>query len=155
MTTDEDIKYDRNLLGVAHRFGPFVITREMILEFSTSTGEVNPIYVNEEKAKASEHAGLIAPPTFCHLLITSVNRPDIKLEFGDTGLLARQTIDNLAPIRPGDILEATIKLKEVYAKKGRSGKMVFTVWETLFTNQQGEIVTRMRESFVRRKTRAQ
>jgi acyl dehydratase len=155
MTTEEDIKYDRNLVGVEHTIGPFIITREMILEFSAATGEVNPLYTDEVKAKASKYGGLIAPPTFCHIFITSINRPDIKLDFGDTGLFAGQTIENMSPIRPGDILNATVKLKEVYTKRGRSGKMVFAVWETSFTNQEGEAVVRVRESFVRKKSRKQ
>lgn len=153
MSTEEEIKYDRSLLGVEHPMGPFTITREMILEFSISTGEVNPLYTDEEKAKASKYGGLIAPPTFCNIFITNIHRPDIKLEFGDAGLLASQTIENIAPVRPGDTLSATIKLKEVYAKGGRSGKMVFAVWETRFTNQEGKTVTRVRESFVRKKGR--
>jgi len=155
MTTEEEIKFDRNLLGVEHPFGPFVITKEMILDFSRSTDEVNPLYIDEEEAKASEHGSLIAPPTFCNIFITNANRPDIKLEFGDTGLLTSQTIENLAPIRPGDTLDATIKLKEVYAKKGRSGKMVFAFWETRFANQEGKTVVRIRESFAQKKSQKQ
>ena len=147
MTSEEEIKYDRDLLGVEHRFGPFNITTEMILKFSTCTGDTNPLYSDQEKARKSVYGSLIAPPTFCHLFITDLNRPDIKLEFGDTGLLARQTIENLVPIRPGDRLDATIKLKEVYTKRGRSGEMAFIVWETCLTNQDAEIVTRMHESF--------
>jgi 3-hydroxybutyryl-CoA dehydratase len=155
MTTEEDIKYDRNLLGVEHPLGPFHITTEMILDFSTSTGEVNPLYIDEDKAKASEHGGLIAPPTFCNIFIAGTTRPDIKLEFGNLGLFAGQAIENLAPIRPGDMLEGKMKLKEVYAKTGRSGQMVFAVWETTFTNQKGETVALVRDSFVRRKSQKQ
>ena len=53
-------------------------------------------------------------------------------------------------MRPGDTLETKTKLKEVYAKTGRSGKMVFAVWETSLTNQNGDTVALVRESFVRR-----
>lgn len=155
MTTQEDLKYDRNLLGVEHPVGPFLITKEMILEFSITTGEINPLYIDEEKAMASKHGGLIAPPTFCNIFITGIHRPDIRLEYGDTRLLAGQTIENLASVQPGDTLDATIKLKEVYAKRGRSGKMVFAVWETRFTNQEGVTVARVCESFVRTKSQKQ
>ena len=55
MTTDEGIKYDRSLLGVEQAIGSFEVTREMILDFSESTGETNPLYVDEEKAKESEY----------------------------------------------------------------------------------------------------
>ena len=153
MTTDEGIKYDRSLLGVEQSIGSFEVTRDMILDFSESTGETNPLYVDEEKAKESEYGSLIAPPTFCNIFINGISRPDIKLEFGDIGFFAGQAIESLAPIKPGDTLDTKTKLKEVYAKTGRSGKMVFAVWETSFTNQNGDTVGLVQESFVRRESR--
>ena len=33
MTTDEDIKYDRSLLGLEHPVGTFHVTKEMIVSF--------------------------------------------------------------------------------------------------------------------------
>lgn len=150
MTTDEDIKYDRSLLGVEHPVGTFEVTKEMIVKFAKSSGETNPIYVDEEKAKESRYGGLIAPPTFCNIFISGGKRPDAKIEFGDLSFFAGQAIETLLPVRPGDTLETKTKLKEVYAKTGRSGKMVFAVWETSLTNQNGDTVALVRESFVRR-----
>jgi acyl dehydratase len=150
MATEDEITYDRSQLGVEHHIGAFSITREMILDFATSTGETNPIYCDEEQAKASAYGGLIAPPTLCNIFVDGLRRPDIKLTFGDVGLFASQAIDNVSPIRPGDTLEARTYLKEVYEKTGRSGKMVFVVWETRFTNQHGDTAVRVRDSFVRR-----
>ena len=148
MTTDEDIKYDRSLLGLEHPVGTFHVTKEMIVSFARATGETNPLFTDEEKAKEFEYGGIIAPPTFCNIFTTGLKRPDIKLEFGDIGLFAGQAVDWLAPVRPGDELKATTRLKDVYAKTGRSGKMVFEVWETSFTNQNGEVVNLVRESSV-------
>ena len=153
MTTDDDIKYDRSLLGVSKPLGQFQVTAQMILDFSESCGETNPVHSDEAKAKESEFGSLIAPPTFCNVFVNGLSRPDIKLEFGDIGFFAGQAIENLAPIRPGDTLNASTKLKEVYAKTGRSGKMVFAVWETSFTNQNDEDVARVQESYVRRNSR--
>ncbi len=146
MATEEEITYDRSLLGVEHLIGSFRVTRDMILAFSKSVGETHPLYSDE--AKASDHGELMAPPTFCSIFIDGFRRPDIKLEFGDLGLFASQAIENLSPIQPGDTLEAKTKLKEVYAKTGRSGKMVFVVWETGFTNQRGSTVVLIRDAFV-------
>ncbi|MCI0440289.1 MAG: MaoC family dehydratase N-terminal domain-containing protein [Chloroflexi bacterium] len=147
MTSDNDIRYDRSLLGVEHTIGAFRVTREMIAAFARSTGETNRAYFDEG---ASKDGDVIAPPTFCNALVNGSTRPDIGLEFGDVGLFAGQAIESLAPIRAGDTLEARTKLKEVYAKTGRSGKMVFIVWETRFTNQRGETVALVQESYVRR-----
>ncbi|MBM3222980.1 MAG: MaoC family dehydratase, partial [Candidatus Tectomicrobia bacterium] len=76
--------------------------------------------------------------------------PDIQLAFGEMTLFANQAIEPLAPIKAGDTLEARTKLQEVYAKTGRSGTMVFMVWETSFMNQHGTTVLRVQDSFVRR-----
>ncbi len=150
MTTDLDIEYDRSLLGVEHPVGSFDVTKEMIVGFAQSTGETNPMYLDEEKAGQSQYGGLIAPPTFCNIFISGAKRPDAKIQFGELSFFAGQAIESLSPVRPGDTLEASTKLKEVYAKTGRSGKMVFAVWETSLTNQTGETVALVRESFVRR-----
>ncbi len=150
MVTEEAMRYDRSQLGVKHHIGTFHITREMILAFATSTAETNPMYSDEEYARASAHGGLIAPPTLCNIFVDGLKRPDIKLTFGEVSLFASQAIENVSPIRPGDTLEAETHLKEVYEKTGRSGKMVFVVWETSFTNQDGEIAVCVRDSYVRR-----
>ena len=71
-------------------------------------------------------------------------------EFGDTGFFAGQAIESLRPVRVDDMLEATTRLKDVYAKTGRSGTLVFAVWKTELINQDDEVVAVARESFVRR-----
>ena len=153
MATDDEIKYDRSLLGVSNSLGQFQVTAQMILDFAQSCGETNPVHSDEARARESEFGGLIAPPTFCNVFVNGMSRPDIKLEYGDIGFFAGQAIESLAPIKPGDTLDTKTKLKEVYAKTGRSGKMVFAVWETSFTNQNGDIVGLVQESFVRRESR--
>ena len=150
MATDEEITYDRSFLDVEHPMGTFHVTKEMIVGFARITGETDPLFIDEERADGSEHGGLIAPPTFCNLFTSGRSLPDIKLEFGDTAFFAGQAIEYLGDVRPGNTLEARTKLKEVYAKTGRSGKMVFEVWETRFTNQKGDGVSLVRESFVHR-----
>ena len=153
MRTDEGSDYDRSLLGVDHPTGTFQVTREMIVKFARSTGETDPAYADEQSAAESEGGGLEAPPTFCNVFISGAKRPDIKLNFGDMGFFAGQAIECLVPVRPNDTLDGKTKLKEVYAKTGRSGKMVFAVWETSFTNQNGETVALVQESFVQRNRR--
>lgn len=150
MASEEDIEYDRTMLDVDHHIGTFPITREMILAFAECTEETHPLYSDKEAAKASKYGDLIAPPTFSNIFVDGFKRPDIGLKFGDVGLFASQAIESVSPIRPGDTLEATTRLKDVYSKTGRSGKMVFVVWETRFSNQNGETVVLVSDSFLRR-----
>ena len=146
MTTDEGIVYDRSLLGVETDIGTFELTREMLLGFAKSTGETNPRYVGDENGEGD----IVAPSTICNVFVSGVSRPYIKLEFGEISFFAGQSIECKAEIRPGDVLSASPKLDHVYAKTGRSGKMVFAVWETHFKNQDDTTVALVTESFVRR-----
>ena len=150
MTAEQEIKFDRSLLGVEHPVGTFTVTREMIVAFARSTGETRPAYVGD----GSGSDDVVAPMTFCNVFTSGVTRPDIKLEFGDVGLFAGQSIESRFTVSPGDTLSATTMLKDVYAKTGRSGTMVFAVWQTKFTNQRGDTVALVEESFVRRNRRS-
>ncbi len=150
MTTDEDIRFDKDMLGVDHDAGVFQAARERMTAFALATSQTDPIYLDDEKGAEAGYGGIIAPPTFCNLFTGAVARPDIGLQFGDLSFHAGQAIENRSPVRPGDTLTARTRLKEVYPKTGRSGKMVFEVWETTFTNQRGETAATVRESFVHR-----
>ena len=145
MVVDESIDFDRSQLGVEHVLGTWTITRDMIVRFARATSDADPRYDGEGSGET-----LMAPPTFCNALTSGGGRPDIKLAFGNAQLFAGQAIDCIELVREGDTLTATTWLKDVYAKTGRSGKMAFMVWETVFTNQHRCQVVRVRESYVQR-----
>ena len=145
-----ELEYNRDLYGVEHRAGPFEITYEVIQTFNRSIGETNPVFVDEAAARAAGHAGTLAPATLVTMLVRNVELPDIDLNFGTTRFHAGQRVQSRAPIVAGDSLTASSHLKEVYPKTGRSGTMVFTVWETTFTNQNGVVVAEVQESYAAR-----
>ena len=145
-----ELHYDRSLYGKEHLAGPFEITTELVQAFTLSVGETNPVALDEAAARAAGFDGLVAPPTFCTVLVHRVSLPDIKLEFGKMQVHAGQRVQPKAPIVVGDQLTASSHLKDVYAKTGRSGTMVFIVWETTFRNQNGDVVADVQESFARR-----
>ena len=145
-----ELEFDRTLLGVEHRAGPFEITRELIREYCASIGETNPIYTDEPAAREAGFPSIIAPPMMCTIFIRGETFPDIKLNFGRARFHAGQMVAPVFPIVAGDSLTASSYLKEVYPKTGRSGTMVFIVWETSFTNQKGERVAAVQESFAAR-----
>jgi len=139
----QTIDFDHSLLGVEQPGGEFPITREQILGFTKAVGETNPRYLQDEGEPE-------APPTFCNVLIAKLQKPNINLKFGRMGMHGGQALDPGVSVRAGDVLSASIKLKDVYAKTGRTGTMVFVVWESTFRNQNGELVARGRESFMHR-----
>ena len=145
-----ELDYDRSLYGKEHVAGPFEVTKELIGAFTQSIGETDPLFVDEAAARAAGYSGLLAPPTFCTVLVHRVSLPSINLKFGKMQMHAGQRVQPKGPIVAGDQLTASSHLKDVYAKTGRSGTMVFTVWETTFRNQKDEIVADVQESFATR-----
>jgi acyl dehydratase len=144
------LEYDKSLYGVEHEAGPFEVTEELIKRYCIATDETNKIYIDSEEAKKAGFSGLVAPPTMCTMFVRHVKLPDIKLNFGKNRFHAGQRVSTRLPIIAGDFLNASSHLKEVYPKTGRSGTMVFIVWETTFTNQEGQIVADVQESFATR-----
>ena len=142
-----ELEYDKSILGQEYRAGPYPVTKEMIRDFCAAVGDTNPLYIDESTAQGAGHASVIAPPTLCTILVRGVTLPDISLKFGRMRMHAGQVVEPLLPIVAGDSLEARSHLKEVYPKTGRSGTMVFIVWETDFVNQKGEVVAEVQESY--------
>ena len=142
-----ELEYDRSLYGKEHQAGPFEVTREQIQGFSRGLGETSPIHLDEGAAQSQGYRDVVAPPTFCTVMVHKVALPDINLKFGRTRMHAGQRVQYRAPIIAGDSITASSHLKDVYAKTGRSGTMVFIVWETTFRNQEGTVVADVQESF--------
>ena len=142
-----ELDYDRSL-HEEFQAGPFFVTEETVRAFRQSIGETEPIF--NDGAAGYRGIGIMAPPTFCTLFVRHVELPSINLKFGRTRFHAGQRIQTRRAIVVGDSLTASSHLKEVYPKTGRSGTMVFIVWETTFRNQRGEIVAEVQESFAAR-----
>jgi hypothetical protein len=53
-------------------------------------------------------------------------------------------------VRPGDVITSRMVLKDVYEKKGSSGSLLFLVFDTDFSNQQGRVAARIRGTRIRR-----
>ena len=145
-----ELEYDRSLYGVEHKAGPFPVTLDVVRSFTQGIGETNPIFIDEAAAKAAGYSGLVAPPTLCTIFVRQVKLPSVNVNVGKSSMHAGQKVQSLAPIIVGDEISASSHLKDVYAKTGRSGTMVFIVWETTFSNQRGQVVAEVQESFARR-----
>lgn len=144
------LDYDRSVHGKEYRAGPFQVTAAMIRAFCHSIGEASPIFTDEGAARSAGYPGLVAPPTFCTVLVRQVELPGLDLKFGRTQFHAGQRVQPRTSIVAGDQLTASSRLRDVYQKTGRSGTMVFIVWETTFRNQDGQVVAEVQESYARR-----
>ena len=123
-----------------------------IRRFCYAVGDLNPIYLEAEEAKKSRHGGIVAPPMFYDI----PNTQDFPLEnlkedgLPDAGrkvplkvtrsMAGGKELEFFKPMRPGDTITRVGKIVDIYEKQGRSGPLVFTVFENRFTNQDGELV---------------
>ena len=145
-----ELEYDRSIFGKQHLAGPFEVTKELIDTFTGALSETNPVFLDEAAAKAAGYRGQLAPPTLVTVMVRKVALPNINIKFGRMQMHAGQRVEPRAPIVAGDFLTASSHLKDVYPKTGRSGTMVFIVWETTFRNQNNEVVADVQESFARK-----
>ena len=133
---------DRSLLG--HEFSPRFaeVEKGQLKFFAEATGETNPIYYDEEAAKAAGHPTLPAPPTF--LFSLELLAPDPRGLFGVLGidignvLHGEQEFNFSRQIYAGDLIKLSTRISDMYDKKG--GALEFVVQETSAENQHGEFV---------------
>jgi acyl dehydratase len=147
---DEELSYDASVVGVEVETGRFEVTKEHILSFCEALDDTNPLFTDDEAAKSGPYGGIVAPPAF-YTSIRTGGGLDPKLRYGNLQLNAGQHWEYRAPVRPGDVITATSKVHDIYEKTGRTGRMVFLVRRTTYTNQKGEVVAISDGSIVYRK----
>lgn len=143
---------DKKFIG--HEFEPFSTTIEKgrLKFFAKTIGETNPIYFNEEAAKAEGHKSVLAPPTFPFTLSLESDDPfpvvtALKLEIGRI-LHGSQDFEYFAPIYAGDEITVSSKIVDIFDKKG--GALEFVALQYSFTNQDGELVATSTNTLVYR-----
>jgi acyl dehydratase len=120
--------------------------------FAKAIGQTDPIYVDEQAARAAGHTGLPIPPTF--LLCMEGESPDPaalrnllgidykRLLHGEQGF----TYHRMA--YAGDTLNFEQRIDDIYDKK--DGALEFVVRKTRVTNQHAEHVADLRSVLVMR-----
>jgi len=139
----------------------YVVTARDIRRYAQAVGDPNPLYYDEEYARASRHGTIVAPPLFCHALAfedvpaESLRADGLPAEL-DVPLPTTRAVGGAstfevgALVRPGDVITVHKVIEDIYRRSGRSGDLIFVVLGTTFTNQNGEVVARERATFVNR-----
>ena len=86
---------------------------EMFAELST---DHNPVHLNDEYAKGTMFKGRIAHGMLSASLISAVIGEQLP---GHGTIYLKQNLTFTAPVRPGDLVEATVSVKEIDRAKGR------------------------------------
>ena len=151
--TNEDLVLDEFKKLVGQQMEPEVweAGREHIKWFAQAIGDPNPLWQDKAYASKSRYKNIIAPPLFLidSGLVTLVGRlvdmaPHLANINGGT------EIDYFRPIEAGDTITTVAKLADAQLKKGKTGSLIFLVFEVTYTNQREELVAILRNTFIRR-----
>ena len=124
------------------------VERGAIRRFAESLGDFNPVYFDEEYAKASGYRTIVAPPTFPTSFSTGSDLRELL------GVPLRQLLPSEAffdyerPVYAGDRLLVTSKVSEVGERPGPAGKMEIAVLEDEGRDEEGRVVFRGRRSYL-------
>ena len=134
------------------------VERGAIRRYADAVGNDNPLYFDEEYASESRYGTIIAPPGFFGWSMQSVPSSE-----GIIGLMTAMinagyyrildggmSYECFLPVRVGDILIASPKVKDVTAKEGKSGTMMVCDFETTYLNQNGDLVAKAYQTLIGR-----
>lgn len=134
----------------------FEVDRVKIKELVHAIGDDNPIFVNNETARAEGYLDTPCPPTFVTLAFQEFTCAYLKAfeELGvslENVLHGEEEYEYLREIYPGDLLTCGMVFESIVPKQTKSGQMVLITLRTSFTNQKGEEVLRARSLIIERK----
>ena len=109
----------------------FEVEADSIVGFSKACGETSPRFIDPS------HPDFQAPPTFASCFARGRNMPKDFPTFGGVAFDGGKDVQPHAPIRPGVPLVGRSHVHDVYAKSGRSGRMVFVVTRMELSTKDG------------------
>jgi len=141
---------DRSIVG--REYPPFSVEVEKrwVRSFAEAIGETDPIYLDEQAARAAGYRSLAVPPTFPFAAIMERNQSFMILD--ELGIDKRRTMHGEqsfawhGDLCAGDVLNGRQRIVDVYDKK--NGALEFIVCEIACTNQLGEPVCDLRTTIV-------
>lgn len=146
----EDI--DRSVIGeVYDNYTYEEIEAHDLIQYARTLGVDDPIYLDEDAAKAGPYGGLVAFPTYVVKLRGGQwMPPEVTKHMTHEGFDAGKDIELGVPLRAGDRVVATSKITEIYEKTGRSGSMWFVVFRQELRNQDGELIANVDSRLMQR-----
>jgi len=139
---------DHKFIGKEYEPDEYEIGREKMKEYARAVGDMNPYYHDRGFGKNSIYGDNIAPPCFASVynLMGCAKMffdPELKINFAML-VHGEQEFEFIKPVKPGDLITTTGRIVEIYEK----GNNDFVVFEARSKNQNGELVTIGRATFV-------
>src|SRR5262249_54097488 len=115
-----------------------------------------PLYLDEDAARRGPFGALVAPPTY-PIAFMAQAMAGAASSFDELGLdfmtlvHGEQEFEYERPVKAGETLTLTARIKDVDEKQGRSGTLDILVLETEATDAAGRGVFKSRQTLVSRR----
>lgn len=144
---------DRSKIGLTLPPLFYEVEKGQLHFFSKVVGETDPIFFDEEAAKAAGYRSIVAPPTFGFSCLrgSADDMPFVSaLGLGDEEigrmLHGEQGFRYHGPICAGDRIKIEESIVDVFEKKARA--LQFIITRTRLSNQFGDLVLEMSASMI-------
>ena len=129
MTTEKVYEWDIAQVGDESPPYQVEVTRETIAAYCKAVRYENPVYLDEEAARAAGFPGIVAPPTMI-FTFCPMRRMDLMNSHGYLAPEQSQVAPRSTPyasadiiflgalVRPGDAITSTVKVHEKYERRG-------------------------------------
>ena len=141
---------DKKFIGYQSEPFDVEVEKGRLKLFAKSVGEQNPVYVDEQAARAAGHRSLPVMPTFFFCLEMEQSDPyawfkalDIPMS---NALHAEQKFKYHQMAYAGDVLSFSAEVTDIYDKKG--GALEFVVQDNVVRNQHAQLVAEFRRTLV-------
>lgn len=154
----------RAMIGREASWAQAVVSKQEFQRWAAAVDDLNPLYFDEDYARAHGYRDVVMPPLFIGHLMTGVRRLGDLRPDGTAGTLggisvpvehtrrmaASEESEYFHPVYPGDTITATGQLVDIAEKRGRSGEFVLVTWQTTYHNQDDVLVALTRTGVVLR-----
>lgn len=139
---------DKNAIGRASPPTLNEVEKGAIRRFAEALGDYNPMYYDEEYARAAGYPAIVAPPTFPASFHSAADLRELLGVGIKSLLLAEQLFDYDRPIFAGDRIYVSTRVAEVLERSGPAGKMDVAVIEDEGRDEEGTLVFKARRTLV-------
>ena len=139
---------DRRVIGRNYPPAVHEVEKGAIRRFAEAIGDPNPLYRDEEVARAAGYRSLPAPPAFPATFSGGVDFLTVLAINPRHVLIGEESLEYHKPICAGDRLVITSRVVDIYEKMGTGGVMDFAVIEDEGRDDRGELVYRARKTII-------
>lgn len=140
----------------------YPVENDPIRRYCHMVDDDNPLFLDPEYAATTQYKGVIAPPFYIRQTTgpgpwpKTAAAPSILSDIpapGSRNVNLNTEFEVFRPVRPGDQISYTQRIADVYIKGTRlDPKAFWFAYETIYRNQDNEVVMIMRNTIMRHRT---